>query len=768
MNAPRSALPFSAGAVSRPSAEPLLVGESPALQQLIQMVDRVAPTRHALLVTGPTGSGKEVVARRIHARSETPDEPFVDVNCGAIPENLVEAELFGHVRGAFTGASETRAGVFQQVGRGTLFLDEIGELPLAMQPKLLRVLETGSFRPIGASASLRFEGRVVAATHRDLRDAAHAGGFREDLYYRLAVFVLAVPGLDQRGEDIPALVKHFAAQQRRAIDFTPAAMQRLRRHAWPGHVRQLRNLVSRLSVLAPETQVDVDVLDPFLATETVGGEWREQLADRLLLLDGDDKLAAAEYLLIDRALQRTHNNKSAAAALLGVSRKTVERRLKARADRDDEARRLLARAEAHVRAAQFREAVPLLRRCLDSLLKSGEEADARRLRFEANLALAVSLRSVHGWLYPEATAAYAAALAAGDGVCDPGELASVQFGIWTTQLTTLQLSDARATAQDLLQRAQRIDAPARLDEAHVAMTNTLFWLGDSSESLACLARGNLLGIGLDDRRVGAQGLDLAGLALTFEGLACYQTGADDRARHAMTVLIARSGLPNEHALSHVLNLQGAVWLACLFDDVERLGDLAAELVSVAETAGLAFYQGVGEVFRACWLGAHGPIDEAERLLLDGYNRMIGHGGALFYSFTAWHHGELLLRAGRYRDCEQVLRAALDTVLERQERVYLGELLIVRARALHALGELGQAEQELRSAISTAEALGSVPARIAAATYLADLLAGIGRLADGIQMLERALRGTPPLQAGPVAQRAVAKLAELRHSHSLLS
>ncbi|WP_174980555.1 sigma-54-dependent transcriptional regulator [Burkholderia lata] len=742
----------------------MLVGQSPTLLQLIRLVDHVAPTRHALLVTGPTGSGKEVVARRIHALSEMPDAPFVDVNCGAIPENLVEAELFGHVRGAFTGASGSRAGVFQQVGSGTLFLDEIGELPLALQPKLLRVLETGSFRPIGASAPLRFDGRVVAATHRDLHEAVRLGHFREDLYYRLAVFVLAVPGLDQRADDIPALVRYFAAQQQRVIDFTPAAMQRLRRHAWPGHVRQLRNFVSRLSVLAPDTLVGVDVLEPFLATETRGAEWGEQLADRLLQLDGDDKLAAAEYLLIDRALQRTDNNKSAAAALLGVSRKVVERRLKARVDRDDEARRHLGHAQALIRNARFRDAVPLLRRCLDCLMKSGDETDTRCVRFDAYLALAVSLRSMHGWLYPEVSAAYAAALAAGEGVCDAAELASTQFGIWAAQLMTMHLSDARATAQDMLQRAHRGGTPATLDDAHVAMTSTLFCLGDSSEVIACLARGNLLGVGLDDHRVGAQGLDLAGLALTFEGLACYQTGADDRARHAMAVLMARAARPGVH----VPDLLGAAWLACLFDDFAQLGELAAELVRVAERTGLSFCQGAGEMFRACWLGANGRFGEAEQMLLSGHQHMTGHGGTLFYSLTTWQHGELLLRAGRYRDCEQILSAALDVVLEGQERVYLGELLVARARAVRAGGGLERAEQELRSAISTAQALGSVPARVSAATHLADLLAGTGRHVDAIQTLERALRGTPPLQAAPVTQRAASQLAELRRAHALMS
>ncbi|MBN3727329.1 sigma-54-dependent transcriptional regulator [Burkholderia sp. Ac-20379] len=762
MSTPR---PEVSPALSSAFAEPALVGRSPAFLQLIEMVDRVAPTRHALLVTGPTGSGKELIARRIHARGATPDEPFVDLNCGAIPDTLLEAELFGHVRGAFTGASEHRAGLLQQVGRGTLFLDEIGELPLALQPKLLRVLETGSFRPIGGAAPLRFEGRVVAATHRDLREAAQAGRFREDLYFRLAVFVLDVPGLEQRAEDIPALVKHFAGQQPRAIDFSSAAMSRLRRQAWPGHVRQLRNLVSRVSVLASDTQVDADMLEPFLAAEAPDAQWREQLADRLLLLDGEDKLAAAEYLMIDRALARSGNNKTAAAALLGVSRKTVERRLKARAERAADPRSDLAQAEARIRAAQFREAIPLLRRCLDGL-PDGDEADApawRRLRFEANLALGVSLRSVHGWLYPEASAAYAAAIAAGEGVCDDGELASVQFGVWTTQLTTMQLSEARASAQDLLQRAQRIGTLDRLDEAHIAMTNTLFWLGDSSEALACLARGNLLGIGLDDHRVGAQGLDLAGLALTFEGLTCFQTGAEDRARHAMTVLCARVAQSHENALAHVLNLQGAAWLACLFDDDARLGELAAELASASEQAGLAFYQGVGEVLRGCWLSSRGAFEAAEPLMLSGFERMIDHGGALFYSFMAWHHGELLLRAGRHADCARMIDTALDVVLERQERVYLGELLIVRARARRAQGEFALAEQELRSAIATALAIGSVPARVAAATHLADLLDERGQPAEAILALERALRGTPPLQASPITQRAVARLAALREA-----
>ncbi|MBN3764053.1 sigma 54-interacting transcriptional regulator [Burkholderia sp. Ac-20365] len=741
------------------------IGAAPAFRQLVRLIDRVAPTDHPLLIFGPTGSGKELVARRVHMRSSRHDEPFVDVNCGAIPEHLVESELFGHVKGAFTGAAENRQGLFQQVGKGTLLLDEIGELPLALQPKLLRVLETRTFRPIGSSTNLRFEGRVVAATHRDLRELSREGRFREDLFYRLAVFVLAVPGLEQRVEDIPALVEHFASQQARILEFSPAALRRLSQHAWPGHIRQLRNLISQLSVLAESTLVDVDTLEPFLASEAGGPISRANLADMLLQLDGRDKLAAAEDLLIDRALERTAGNKSAAATLLGVGRKTIERRLKSREEHHREARKCLEHATALIEESHFAEAIPPLRRCLDVLQASHEQDAVRRLQFDAYRLLGMSLRSVHGWLYAEATACYAAALSIGEGICDPTEIAAIQFGVWTTQLTTLQLKQARATAQDMLQRAQNSRDRVSLDEAHVAMTNTLFWLGDSEEALACLARGELLGVARNDMRTGSQGIDLASLALTFEGLAAYQAGAFGQARRAMEMLIQRSSEPGSHALAHAVNLQGASWLACLFDDAERLGHLASELESVSIANGFAFYRGIGQILRACHLSARGHSDEAETVMLDGFdNHVVCNGGALFYSFKAWQHGELLLRAGRAQTCEAMLAAAVDETLARQERVYLGELLVTRARAQWALGDLTSAEQGLRAALSTALAFGSVPARADAARYLAELLRSTGRLGEAIDTLERGLRALPTDSTSRVAS-AAALLAELRHALS---
>lgn len=735
-----------------------IVGESPAFRCLQSLVERIAPTDHPLLVCGPTGSGKEVVARQIHARSRSPEQPFVDLNCGAIPENLIESELFGHARGAFTGATSQRPGYFQLVGRGTLFLDEIGELPLALQPRLLRVLETRTFRPIGSSESIRFEGRVVAATHRDLLAMVREGSFREDLYYRLAVFVIEVPGLDQRREDIPALVRHFAARQPQPLSFSAEAIERLTRAAWPGHVRQLRNLIDRLGVLALSAQIGVEALEPFLAADGAERAGQDGLADALLALEGDDKLRVAENLLIDRALQRSGGNKSAAAQLLGVGRKVVERRLKSREARSHEAETLLEEGRQRVEAAEFRQAIPLLRRCLEKLPRRD---DVRALQFEAYRLLGVSLRSMNGWLCAEACACYEAALKVGEGLCGSTELASMQFGVWSTQLMTLELGRARATAQDMLQRARDLGSPAALDEAHLAMANTLFWLGDCAETLACLARGGLLQGGRGGERGGLQGFDLSALALTFEGLAAFQLGAFAQARQALQRLLLRVGEDNPHAFNRALALQGAAWLACLFEDMEHLGPLATDLESLSEAHGFTFYRGIGQVFRGCHIGSLGTFDEAERFMLEGYRQhMLSHGGRLFHSFQAWQRGELLLRAGRPDDCELLLSDALDMALEHQERAYLGELLTTKARARWAQDDLDGTEQELRSALSTALALGSVSARIAAATQLARLLQQTRRPEQAAKLLSRALRGVAPDAPSPSLERALQLLEEL--------
>ncbi len=273
----------------------------------------------------------------IQQQGPHPDEPLLDLNCGAIPETLMESQLFGHERGAFTGADRKHEGDFTAARRGTLFLDEIAELPLALQAKLLRVLESGRFRPVGSTQELRFLGRIVAATHADLAERVRQGRFREDLFYRLNGLYIAVPALEERREDIPALVSHFARQQARPLRFTASAIELMQRAAWPGNVRQIRNLVDRIAVfLPPGEDVTPDAIrsltEPVTRTASEPAVSPiEGYARAILRLPHDNKLEAIEAALVASAMDLTDGNKSAAARLLGCHRKVVERRLDKRA-----------------------------------------------------------------------------------------------------------------------------------------------------------------------------------------------------------------------------------------------------------------------------------------------------------------------------------------------------------------------------------------------------------------------------------------------------
>ena len=320
-----------------------LVGASPAMVKLREVIRRVAPSSRPALVRGPTGAGKECVVAAIHRLSARPESPLVVVNCGAIPESLIESQLFGHEKGAFTGADRRHDGHFTTVGDGTLFLDEIAELPLQTQAKLLRVLESGRYTPLGATGEKVFRGRVVAATHADLEERVAKGTFRQDLFYRLDVLVVRAPGLDDHRDDIPALAEHFAAESGRALRFSPEALDALRRRRWPGNVRELRNLVDRLAVFA-----DDDLITPDALRAVAGVDGRAEAAQRpqaldavldaVLALDLPNKLEALKAGLIEEALRRAGGNKSAAARDLGIHRKTLERmveRLAGRGGADD-------------------------------------------------------------------------------------------------------------------------------------------------------------------------------------------------------------------------------------------------------------------------------------------------------------------------------------------------------------------------------------------------------------------------------------------------
>jgi transcriptional regulator with PAS, ATPase and Fis domain len=299
-----------------------IVGESEAVRSMLRVVDRVTIAEVPVLVTGDSGSGKELVARAIHGNGPRAKGPFVSENCGAIPEGLLESTLFGHVRGAFTGAIRPRAGLFEVAHRGTLFLDEIAEMSLGMQAKLLRALQNGEIRSVGAESSRRVDVRVIGATHRDLEALVRDGRFREDLYYRLNVISVRVPALRERLGDVPLLVRHFVGMHsgERRVKVSKAAMDALAAFAWPGNVRQLENEIRRALVFSDEV-VLVEHLSPELR-EPAQGEARP---DGLNLRKRLDTLEAE---LVRAALRRTDGNQTRAAELLGVSRFGLQKMMK--------------------------------------------------------------------------------------------------------------------------------------------------------------------------------------------------------------------------------------------------------------------------------------------------------------------------------------------------------------------------------------------------------------------------------------------------------
>ncbi|MSR73896.1 MAG: sigma-54-dependent Fis family transcriptional regulator [Planctomycetes bacterium] len=309
------------------SEEPLgLVGKNPRYVELLAAAQRVAPSHATVLITGESGSGKEVIARSLHVYSSRRSGPWVVVNCAAIPDALLEAELFGSLKGAYTGATSDRVGRFEAANGGTLFLDEVGDLPLHLQPKLLRVLQERTVEPLGGGKPRLVDVRLVAATHKDLLAMVREGRFREDLYYRLNVIPLTMPALRERPEDILALGRHFlvrfSRENNRKMSFSQEAEERMLVHSWPGNVRELQNCVERAVVLAPtETIMPADL---FGARTQGGGDRARGLA--VSVLDSAVNIEGLEAALITEALARSSGNVSLAARMLGMTRRAMQYR----------------------------------------------------------------------------------------------------------------------------------------------------------------------------------------------------------------------------------------------------------------------------------------------------------------------------------------------------------------------------------------------------------------------------------------------------------
>ena len=299
-----------------------LIGTSASFRQVIAAIGEVCESRANVLIQGESGTGKEMVARAIHFNSPRKDKPFVALNCAAIPEGLLESELFGHVKGAFTGAAETRAGFFQTGNKGTIFLDEVGETSLAMQVKLLRVLQEKEICMVGSARSQKVDARIIAGTNKNLQSLIAGGRFREDLFYRLNVITLELPPLRSRGADVLLLTRYFSAKYaaemgRAAPQYTDRALESLNQYSWPGNVRELENLVQRIMAMTEGDIIDAPDLPPGMRSECFA---EERGLDRSL------EQVEAEY--IRHVLERVEGNKSQAAKILGIDRKTLREKLK--------------------------------------------------------------------------------------------------------------------------------------------------------------------------------------------------------------------------------------------------------------------------------------------------------------------------------------------------------------------------------------------------------------------------------------------------------
>jgi DNA-binding NtrC family response regulator len=297
-----------------------ILGDSKGIRSVLDLIGKVAPTTTPVLITGESGTGKELVAVEIHSRSSRASKPFIIINCAAVPDNLLEAELFGHEKGAFTGAVQKKPGQFRLAHGGSLFLDEIGEMPLALQAKLLRAIENGEFIPLGGTRPVNVDVRIITATNRDLETLAATGGFRQDLFYRLNVFPIQISPLRSRKEDILPIARAFLSGRASSDEISGEVIEALEGYSWPGNVRELRNVLERAVILSGGDPVEREHI-------LIPGERPNPDGDGLAALIGKKSLEEIEKSLIEMALEKAGGNKSKAAELLGITRRTLYSRM---------------------------------------------------------------------------------------------------------------------------------------------------------------------------------------------------------------------------------------------------------------------------------------------------------------------------------------------------------------------------------------------------------------------------------------------------------
>lgn len=697
-----------------------LVAKSEVMQKLLADVERIANSELPVLITGPTGSGKEIITHLIHRLGSPPDSPFIDINCSAIPENLIESQLFGHEKGAFTGAASKQEGYFSLAGNGVLFLDEIAELPLWQQARLLRVLETRQYRPVGGAVNFHFPGRVIAATHVDLDKRVKDKRFREDLFYRLNIVQIRVPSLHERREDIPLLVEHFSKCQKRPIYFTPKALKQMEWANWNGNIRELKNTVDRIAVMSDSDCIDEEEVKLFLVKDKNNEHLINQLnslLSRLLKLDIDNKLVIFEHATIMLALKNTGGNKSAAARTLGVHRKYIERRIKVFEDTINDVYALREQAMVKMAASEYKKATKDLRLAIKNVDCCLSFDGYDELKLDLILKLSVCLRNLYGWNHSEVVRLYDEAQNISSKTDISEKLNSMRFGLWVNQLVELRLEEALATSAANWQEGEQLNNPNIIAQAALSMANTQFWLGEYQHCNANLQKFIHL-YTHEQQDVIDFGHDPFVYYLMFKSLLSFQQGKVSKAIETFQQLMCYVREINQ-PFSYATALQTGAWLYYKLGDFRQCYQFAKELKMVSEDNEFKFFMGMAEIFMGHKIGIEGGYKQARKMIMSGFiEKLNGNKGLLFNSMKGILLADIAIINQQFEQGLEDIQQTIKVSLECHESCYYSEQLLMRGRLKMFMGEDNDAYQDFKLAHHEALLRSSKAAELKVSRFIA--------------------------------------------------
>ncbi|MFK5948308.1 MAG: sigma-54 dependent transcriptional regulator, partial [Methylococcales bacterium] len=707
----------SAGLLSTTS-----VGASSAMQNLLADVYRVAKTQMPILILGATGSGKELIAKLIQYLSTSTKAPFIDVNCAAIPEALIESQFFGHVKGAFSGAVNNQKGYFSIASNGILFLDEIAELPLLQQRKLLRVIETGQYRPIGENVNIPFTGRIIVATHNDLENSVNQQLFREDLYHRLNVIPLRVPSLKERIEDIPALANHFVNMHSISIRLYPKTLDSLKSALWAGNIRELKNTIDRAVVISDPHDIDEQLINQLITSRLKYTDKNpitqlDQLALSLLDTDIPNKLSAIEYATIKMAMLRANGNKSSAARELGVHRKFIERKLNTFNNIVNEINHLYKQTKKRMELHDYQGAISELRHALKQIETYPQLWQDEKIKLDLILRLTICLRNTHGWGGSELISLYTDTENLDNQLKSPQESSMIQFGLWGSKLFALDLFSALKIAEIYYNEGKQLNNPNVMAQAAISITNTHFWMGDYNNAAYYLQ--HFIDIYCHDQRAMINnGYDLFVSYLLFKPLIEFQTGKVTTARESANELLNYSQAI-QHSFSIATAIQGAILLYYKSSEYNKCYALAEQLLEVAIEHSFVFFQGFARIFLGHQQGMQGHYNKARKKIIDAYRNQLNEGkGLLFNSMFGIIVADIALYAKEYQLGLKDIEKSIKVSVEKNELCYMPEQLVMRGRLKVLLGIKDEAHQDFLLAKRKALQMGSYPGELKASMELA--------------------------------------------------